>query len=133
MKNQQLLVVSSNAPHDAECVVDVDGTGKKFLPVVSIEIKGGRLVIACGSAPVIAAPANAPVVIFTNTEGGEGGGDDGEGGDGEGGDGTMDPPPDDDEGGGEGEGGEGERPAGATAPKTTPPPAAPAGAGVTLE
>lgn len=133
MKNQQLVIVSANAPHDIECVVDVAGNGKALLPVISVEVKDGRLVIACAStalkpeATAIPVPV-APVVANSEEEEDDGG--DEEGGGDEGGGGTMDPPPPppppEEE-----EGGEEER--GAAVSSTPKPPAAPTAAATVLE
>lgn len=47
MKNQQLLVVSSNAPHDAEVVVSVELPDGTLPPVAveSAEVRDGKVVI----------------------------------------------------------------------------------------
>jgi len=44
---QQLLVVAANTPAETPVVVDVAGNGVALMPVVSVEIKDGKLVIAC--------------------------------------------------------------------------------------
>jgi hypothetical protein len=45
MKNEQLVVASANAPHDLEVVAVINGV--ILAPVLSAEVKEGRIVLAC--------------------------------------------------------------------------------------
>lgn len=80
MKNQELLVVSANAPHDLPVFVDVAGNGKSLLRATSVEIRDGQIIIACetpGAKPKppqatpkanAPAPAPEPVAETAKTE-----------------------------------------------------------------
>jgi hypothetical protein len=44
---QELLVAVANTPKDTPVVVDVANNGRALMPITSVEVKDGRLVIAC--------------------------------------------------------------------------------------
>lgn len=56
---QELLVAVANTPVDTPVVVDVANNGQALMTVSSVEIKDGRLVIAC-TVPKSAAKPEKP-------------------------------------------------------------------------
>lgn len=65
---QEMLVAVANAPREIAVVIDVAGNGKALMPVSSIEVKDGRLVIACEAPAATAKPQRAAKPATTASE-----------------------------------------------------------------